>query len=215
MPNNIFIPQKLVNEILLAAVEQNIKPKKLDNAPELWDKLLDAVREIYEPTYVCVAGGAIRDHLLEKPPKDIDIFIKLPPGDYTGRFVLDNAETLGWKNPVLKNDQAYENAEVQCVVGAKAFDYEIDLCFLFQANTGEEVVKNFDFGICQHWYDGEIHSTKAGDYGILKKRWYPLKKLDATLREHFNRVNKRHGKIYTLDEGEPWYQKFAGEAKIK
>src|SRR5689334_19040376 len=77
--------------------------------PELWDQLLEGVREIYEPEYVCVAGGAVRDHLLKVPPKDVDIFMYCPKieganaGDLT-----DLGQCLGWQNlHLVGNPGAY------------------------------------------------------------------------------------------------------------
>jgi len=199
-----------------------LKPRE-ENAPPLWDKLLEAVREIYEPEYACVAGGAVRDYLMKRVPKDIDIFITMKEVDIDK--LLDEANCLGWTDPQLVgNPGAYgANRKVAVVIGANVFGYRVELIFQGEA-SGEEIVKGFDFGICQHWYDGEvnpiaaeygIHSTNAGAYGIKSRKWMPLMKLDAVLREHFDRVNKRHGGIYTLDEGEPWYMQFAGKEKIK
>jgi hypothetical protein len=189
--------------------------KRPANTPELWDKMLEGVRDIYEPEYVCIAGGAIRDYLLKKEPKDIDIFIKLPDAEYTGEFLLDNANSLALRKPHIVQNE-YDQAKLEAVIRGTLSEYTVDLCFMDKGITGEEIVGKFDFGICQHWYDGEIHSTKAGEYGIKTLEWFPLKKIDKVMRNHFNRVNKRHGNIYTLQENEePWYQKFAGKKKVK
>src|SRR5688572_21236605 len=56
-------------------VERRPEKPKMKNGPELWDKILYAVREVYEPNYACIAGGAVRDYLLGKPSKDIDVFV--------------------------------------------------------------------------------------------------------------------------------------------
>jgi hypothetical protein len=193
-------------------------PDREKNDKPLWDKLLSAVKEIYEPEYVCVAGGAIRDYLIGKDPKDIDIFVKLPEGNFKVADMLENAQCLGWKHVAQAGFGAYnENKHQRLVFKAKVFGRDIDLIFVVPQKTGREIVDTFDFTICQHWYDGEVNSLPEAKYAIQKKLWTPVKglKLDNILREHYNRVNKRHGGIYKLDEGEPWYNKFAEKAKIR
>lgn len=43
-----------------------------ENAPKIWDSLLGIVGEHWLPL---VAGGCIRDFLIEQPAKDVDIFV--------------------------------------------------------------------------------------------------------------------------------------------
>src|SRR5687768_10379559 len=92
----------------------------LPNGPELWDKLLEAVKEVYEPEFCCIAGGAVRDYALGKDPKDIDIFVKMGKEDYSRGQCIEEAEYLGWKNiqPVGKQ---YGQNNNQIVFRANVF----------------------------------------------------------------------------------------------
>lgn len=217
--NNLILDQIEADNPFIIRGEANPlgkKPAGVDfvpetpNGPELWDKILEGVREIYEPEYVCVAGGAVRDYKLKQQPKDIDVFVKMKE-DWHPNQLLDEAGSLGWKGVNLKGNADYEKIpDPKIVLNGWVFEYNVDLIFQSKA-TGQGIVEGFDFGICQHWYDGELHSTVAGAYGLNKKLWEvtPGFELDAVLREHFNRVNERHGKIYRLKEDkEPWYVQF-------
>jgi hypothetical protein len=187
------------------------------NGPELWKKLLDAVEEIYEPFYTCVAGGAVRDYLLKQEAKDIDIYV-IPSEDIFkdgAREVIENANCLGWNAVELLPNNAYQNRDdgrpnpVVCVFRGHVFGRKVDLIFLKTTLTkGEDIVKSFDFKICQCWWDGEVHQTREAAYDMAKMQWTPVTKLTPTTRGHFDRVNKRYGGKFKLNEGEPWYMKF-------
>jgi hypothetical protein len=196
------------------------------NGPELWDKILNAVREIYEPEYVCVAGGAVRDYLLDVDAKDIDIFLCI---DHTidnkeafldTEAIMEDAGCLGWKNLVPLGDANYQkgnkNASTLFVFQGQVFGWNVDV-IVTTAKSGEEVVNGFDAYICQNWYDGEIHSSSAAKEDIPKKLWRLRKGLkpEQALKNRFERVNKRLKGLLTWYEGEPWYAKFNTNPKIR
>jgi hypothetical protein len=195
------------------------------NDQTLWDPILAAVREIYEPAYCCVAGGAIRDYLLGEDPKDIDVFMHLDR-EVNIKELYDLAQELGWQNvdvvgnvvgnaePYLKDKQANgEPLTIACLRG-KVKGVTVDL-ILTRAKTGREIVGGFDFHMCEHWYDGEVHSTPKGKYDLQKKQWTPSRPLTEITKKHFERVAARTKFKYTLNMGEPWYMQFKGKEKIK
>jgi hypothetical protein len=193
------------------------------NGPELWDKILEGVREIYDPQYACVAGGAVRDYLLGIKPKDIDVWCIQKEGEYRMNELLEQADCLGWKYVEINhNALRYGDQQNVFVLRGQVFGCTAELIFpirgkMIEFPTGRNVVEGFDFYICQHWYDGQVNSTPEAKTDLLKKRWRVVKekKLDAVLRNHFERVNKRCKGIFTLDEGDPWYKEFAGKVKLK
>jgi predicted nucleotidyltransferase len=186
------------------------------NEPDLWDKLLYAVNEIYEPTYAIVAGGAVRDYMLDENPKDIDIFVHYE-GSREIPHIIELAEQLGWTDIQIKgNPDLYKGKSLTWMtVSGRYRGAPVDLCFT-DAKSAEEIVAKFDWCICQQWYDGkDIHATKAAKFDIAKKQWTPVGEPDKITMEHFDRVNKRHGGKYKIPSTEPWYMKFAEKAKIK
>jgi hypothetical protein len=195
------------------------KPHKhsVDNGPEVWDKMLTAVKEIYEPEMAIVAGGAVRDYVLGLQPKDIDIFIHLKE-ELPYATLVDLANQLGWNNIQDVGNKYGKSRQslghVQFVIKANVFSYSVDLCFT-TAPSPEELIKAFDWNICQHWYDGQVNSTMAAKLDVKKNQWTPVRTPDGASKEHFDRVNKRHGGNYKLNLGEPWYHQFTGKEKIK
>lgn len=204
-----------------AAPPEPIQPAEpVKNDPELWTKMLNAVKEIYEPDYCCVAGGAVRDYFMGKPPKDVDIFIKLSDGLHKGDDLIHAAECLGWRNVehVMQPPEYKGNQKILLLLRGYAFNQLVELIFVNTKPSGKDIVDTFDFTINQHWFDNDIHSTPNAKFAIAKRKWTAVtkgQKLTPEMLAKFKRVNDRHGKIYKLDEGEPWYRQFAEKAKIK
>jgi hypothetical protein len=197
------------------------KKPKMENGPELWDKILYAVNEVYEPNYACIAGGAVRDHLMGKQPKDIDVFVALPEvNEETHECmpveeIVELAGCLGWNN-VNEVRLRYGQHEVKSLLVFKAdvFGYNVDF-ILSNKEDGKSITEGFDFEINRCWYDGQVHYTPLAKEDITKKRWTLIGKMEPDKKEHFERVNKRYGGIFRLNEGKPWYDKFRGKEPIK
>lgn len=198
-------------------VPEKEQQKGLDNGPKLWDKLLEGVREIFEPEWCVVAGGAVRDYINKHPPKDIDVWIKLPNSKpKTTAELLEEAQMLGWKDVFIKgNPDAYgKEKNIQTVITGYVFGYQVEL-ILVPEKTPQDVLDKFDFYANQCWYDGTVHSTRLASVDIKKNQWTPMQELTPATKEHFNRVNHRYGGKLKINTGEPWYDKFAGKEKIK
>jgi len=208
----------VLDELNLAAEAMPVGPKAA-NGSQLWTKILNAVREIYEPAYACIAGGAIRDFVMGDDAKDIDVFINLPDDAFDAKKFVDQAEELGWQgihkvariDPYLKDNK---RGLTQAVVKGIVDGWSVDL-IVTKGKTGEEIVKAFDFHICHQWYDGQIHNTKEAAFDIKKGCWTPSRPLSADTKAHFERVNNRLGKKYKINTGEPWYMKHAGKKVLK
>jgi hypothetical protein len=186
--------------------------------PELWTQLLDGVKEIFNPEWCIVAGGAVRDHLLKLPPKDVDIFVRKPKVlDKDVGNLVDQANCLGWQNiHIVGNPGQYGQKKVEKVVLAgDTLGHRVEM-ILVKEETPEALLDSFDFEICKCWFDGEIHTTAKANVDIVKKQFTPTKEIDEAAKLRFDRINARHGNIFKLNvNGEPWYKKFAGKEKIK
>lgn len=131
--------------------------KMMENGPELWEKVLANVREIYGCEAV-IAGGCIRDHRLGVPAKDIDVFI-----DHNfPQMVEDGLAELNF-GKLFKKGQDYPDAAIKGVwdtEGPSAFGPRINIIARpIPCEPGAyatEIVKTFDFNICKGYYDKEL-----------------------------------------------------------
>jgi hypothetical protein len=203
---NVRVENGVVVEMMMDDAPQPVNPARPPekNGPELWQKLLDAVKEIFEVGFAGVAGGAVRDYLCGVDAKDIDIFVDLDK-DMTIEELLEEADQLGWGK--LQHRPSPYGEGGSTVFDAFVFGRPVQLICV-GTDTLEEHLDTFDYYINQCWYDGEIHKTAKAAYGINKKVWEPIKELTDNLVTKFERVNKRVKGIYSLNRGEPWYQKF-------
>lgn len=133
------------------------------NKPRLWDRIIADVAPCFGGAAI-VAGGAVRDHVLGRRPKDIDVFV---PADnheglcralrpLHGNFASEHTTT----DPDYMTDPLAMGAvnlrlhgmDVQ-VVGMRLPEFTIDA-----------VLARFDFGLCQAAYcqqDGTAVTTPA------------------------------------------------------
>jgi len=178
--NNVFqwgaIPQLAVHEDwrMRPPVEPEPAVEYAKNGPEYWDKLLYAVREIYECEAI-VAGGAVRDHLLGFDPKDIDIFV-----NYTND-PLELSEELGWGHPKQIGNRGrrnpYANIKGKIVQNVLEFypstsPVPVQLIFTKKPLDGdftENTLNMFDFHICKSAYDGKMYDTEVAQQERLAK----------------------------------------------
>lgn len=136
---------------------------KLPNGPALWDAILEIVG-----CKAVVAGGCIRDYLLECNPNDIDMFVAFETLDSWTRW----ANAFIKKFPdfhLLDGDlgaqyaKAVENV-LYGVLEGELLGYKVNIVARTSFRFGDvyELVDSFDFKILQHWYyRGELRSTGA------------------------------------------------------
>ena len=108
----------------------------------------------------CIAGGAVRDHLLGLPPKDYDLFV-------FERY--DRRRLAGYQQgPAAVGYDAWHVANVEWrgqavqIIGPLAYR-DID-----------ELLDGFDWNVCQFAYDGQrvIQRMDAGE--ISRRGWLRL-----------------------------------------
>jgi len=135
-----------------------------------------------------LAGGYLRDCLLGREPKDIDIFIP-----YQGAEIRAFRELPGAHTDI---PECYmEQSEVASVGSLRGFEMPVQVIELRPGLNPLDRVKAHDFGICQVWSSGDgfsctpafLHDIRcatftltecndAKEYARSMRRWYRLSK---------------------------------------
>jgi hypothetical protein len=141
----------------------------MKNGPALWDAVLASIPREYP---AIIAGGAVRDYLLDFEPKDIDVFVKAPDQ----ATFLDLATKLPAEFDICDMGSGLDYARWAKAEAAVPFFGVLDgtarlrgarwkVQFIGRAYTeftGEAVTDLFDIGLTQAWYDGtRTHQTEA------------------------------------------------------
>lgn len=134
---------------------------------------------------VVIAGGAVRDTLLGKSPKDWDIFC-LPQGRWDFNAVkagvLPVLADLSKVKPVVD----WHNSEPYLVATVKWNEAEVQV-LVNPSQTTEKLIGTFDWNVCLFGFDGDYFNGEALDnIGVgkslrLQKVTFPL----STLRRGF------------------------------
>jgi hypothetical protein len=159
------------------------------NGPELWR---DILREM--PPGAIIAGGAVRDYLLDIKPKDIDVFMK-PAGWIENRpsgfhRIDDNNE---------RDCEYRAMSGIHSVSQGDKFGFSLDVIEMDSFDPAR-TVGAFDFALTRCWFDGmSIHDTVEAQLD----RWFETATLlidtrPARAEARFNRFNLRAGGRFTL-----------------
>lgn len=98
-----------------------------------------------------VGGGAIRDILLDRPIKDIDIFV----GAKTAFGVKELLERKGCRlKHAVTAEYFVSDPNVLEAAEYAGWDYPINLISMTSEITMAENIERFDFGICRVAFDG-------------------------------------------------------------
>jgi len=99
-----------------------------------------------------IAGGAVRDHILNKPVRDIDVFVEYR-ADIEQR--LEQAYGIGCVNRMMAAEYAgNEVKHVFEVMSDSLTDVPVQVIVLNEGLTPGDRAAHHDFGICQCWYLG-------------------------------------------------------------
>ena len=146
---------------------------------------------------ICIAGGAVRDSLMDKNPKDYDIFL-FPNEQWADAFGLSaelKDELLGY-NEISRFSQSSPHV-------VKTFNfmgYTIQL-MITNASDVYDLMDTFDWNVCMYAYDGEYHSTDCLDNlseGSHLKL-HRITRAKSTLRRGF-RFSDRYGLLFPDEE---------------
>ena len=129
------------------------------NGPDLWKFVLGNVQEIYG-CEACVAGGAVRDFLLDLPVKDIDIFI-----DHNfPEIVLESMRELNFGEGTNLSDRKYQQHDKEIKGVWEFYDVKGHVINLIMRPIPKEdyvrnVLNTFDFNICKSAFS--IHPERG------------------------------------------------------
>jgi len=148
---------------------------RTDRLPDSWIKVLDLIQ--VECPSAIIAGGALRDLVLGKPVKDVDIFIN--------RYgILCHSTLLNILNefdPYIEYTDTYgRGGDIDCIIKFTYEDYS------FEIIIGSDVTcdpKQFDTSICQIWTG--VTTNKLGYSPFL----YSNEFLDTVHTKHIKITN--------------------------
>ena len=144
----------------------SIAAERLPNGPELWRAILAQM-----PDGAVIAGGAVRDYLLGFEPKDIDVFMALPPVadpaqmddvDWDAFAAHDPRHGLMWIDNTHQRFEEYTAvSNIVCVSSGELLGWPVDAIDLDDFEGGEKLIDQFDFAITRCWFgdDDVIHDT--------------------------------------------------------
>jgi hypothetical protein len=136
-------------------IKENMKMRKVQH----YDNVLEALQRTL-PGSPHIAGGAVRDTILEREIRDIDIFVRHDTATAAAALLRSD---FGY---VKVGEWArYENFSDPTVAGVAKFekhDETIPICLIFLAEDLEPAdnIERFDFGICMAAWAGGKFITK-------------------------------------------------------
>jgi len=140
---------------------------RIEQQKKVADKVLDKLR-FTDPTAI-VAGGAPRDWCMNKPAKDIDVFMYTPSHwGHTGTKEL-LSELFGVEVKSMERSDHTENYSQNPLI-ERVFDSMIDgeqVQFVCLNKSSFGVVDTFGFNVCKAWYkNNQLFTTKDFDHGV-------------------------------------------------
>jgi hypothetical protein len=128
-----------------------------------------------------IAGGAVRDHLLNRPVKDIDVFV---PYSEDIEQKLQAAFGVLHVNPLISAEYAGAGGEVEHVyevaISSDPFGSleeitrpPLQIIVLAPGLDPVDRARHHDFGICQAWYlgNGQFGETLAFTNDVMHQRF--------------------------------------------
>lgn len=154
--------------------------------PASWQRLIDEARE-HDP-HAIIAGGAIRDLICGRKPKDIDLFTL--HGTAPAGLLGPSVHISGYNN----DSCGPYTIEGIYQIRKKDVEYPIQLIKLDHAIDPLELIESFDFGICMAAYDGkEIIRSRHFDEDA-EKHIFTLRHCrdKAAAEKRYQRISKRY-----------------------
>ncbi|MET4313539.1 hypothetical protein [Bradyrhizobium sp. RT4b] len=170
---------------------------------EHYNPILAAIKGLDPSAHI--AGGAVRDTLLERPIRDIDLFLSVGC-TYDAAKVLRSefgfVKVGEWKSYAMFSDPAV----VQVARFEKA-DEEIPVCLIGLSHdwmegrkmTMQENLARFDFGVCMAGWDGHEVYTAPQYKRDVEQKTFTLCRADdmAQLNYSMSRFEKMTADRYT------------------
>jgi hypothetical protein len=115
--------------------------------PKPIQQLVQQIVEI-EPNS-CLAGGCLSDLYMNKPFKDVDIFI-----NYSADVYVSILKQFQLSHMSIYSDPSQEHYFKERLVTVKSFDYNGYPVQLIFTTLGKNIVQHFDFRFREFYYDG-------------------------------------------------------------
>jgi hypothetical protein len=128
-----------------------------------YDAILGSLQDLCATAHI--AGGAVRDTILDRPIKDIDVFLA---NDATDEAALLLRSKFGYvKVGEWVSYELFSDPDVSRVARFERADETVPICLigLKSPKPMDVNVERFDFGICMAAWDGhDVYKTDAFDH---------------------------------------------------
>ena len=174
-----------------------------------YTEIIKTIRTIAPQAHI--AGGAVRDTILDKPIHDIDVFMDDEHVEEAARLLRSRLgfvkvgewkQYLGFSDPAMTRVAKFEKAEETiplCIIGLKS-----------QYMAPEDNIGRFDFGVCMAAFDGE-NVIRADEFrDDVDNQTFTLCRADNI--EQFNYSMERYRKI-TAGRYSGWALRIPSEFK--
>jgi hypothetical protein len=155
-------------------LELNFDMNTVENQKIIAQQVMKLV-EIIDPTCI-VAGGAPRDWYMQKPAKDVDIFVNSPYSYSNCSFLIEQLKALGIEaKPAIYNSlDASIYRKNPDIAGVLDFEFmQVKFQVILCRKGTYSMLDSFPFGICQAWWKPSIseaiRTTKAFDRSLKHK----------------------------------------------
>lgn len=166
---------------------------------ESYNSILNAIRGLCPTAHI--GGGAVRDTLLQRPIKDIDLFLDGANADEAARLMRSKfgyvkvgewAAYEGFSDPALSRLAKFEKADESipvCLIGLR------------MPRGMQDNVRRFDFGICMAAWDGSAIYTAPEYTADVEAKTFTLCRADN--QPQYDYSWSRHQKL-TADRYAGW-----------
>ena len=166
---------------------------------ERYNPMLGAIKDLDRSTHI--AGGAVRDTLLERPIRDVDVF--LSEGATNAAASLLRSQFGFVKVGEWESYEMFSDPAVSRVAKFEKADETIPVCLigLKYPRTMQDNLARFDFGVCMAGWDGEEVYTAPEYKTDIECKTFTLRRADD--QAQFNYSMSRFEKM-TADRYAGW-----------
>jgi Poly A polymerase head domain len=153
-----------------------------------YDNILEALQRAI-PGSIHIAGGAVRDTILGRPIKDIDIFLHHTAGDVAATLLRSEFGYV--KLGEWKQYEFFSDPMVVRVAKFEKADETIPLCLIGLAEdlNPHDNIKRFDFGVCMAaWTGGDSMFTNGSFKRDVEGETFTLYRADNLAQFSYSMV---------------------------